>query len=187
MPPSNPLIVHQFDLQQLPHHKTYLLTPYEADKLSRLNTKNRILYQQTRYLLRDLLSVYNIAPTALLYSPEGKPLIESDYSISLSHSQNIWLVGIIKASQLGIDLQISPPKSPDTLIQKCQLPQDTSIEMLMQHWSLAESYYKCTQNPFMSTLKTNILQRLKQEGYDHYYSSNPSFAAVSDNCMTRSF
>ena len=170
----NTLYLYAFNLKELPTVAPYQLTAFETEKIMRLPEDKRKNYQLTRYLLRALLEQHNIPPKNLLFTQLGQPTLSSNNSISISHSENIWLVGIMAAEKLGIDIQIPLPKNMDTLIKKCKIAPSSSVEELISHWVLVEAYCKCTQTPLISTLSQPIHDCIAKNQLHAKYLHSPN-------------
>lgn len=158
----NTVYVFRLKLNNLPdYERTYTLTPYEKAKLQKLDEQKRQQYQHTRYLIRDILRQHEIEPDSLYYLESGKPCLHSPYSISLSHSQNIWLIALMLTNKLGIDIQISPFRSPNLFKKRYQL--SLPERELTAYWAKAEAYAKATETNIFQSLRKNIDLEISQQ------------------------
>ena len=163
MQDPNTLYLHQYNLTALPDVLPCELTEYETQKSLRLPKQQREHYLHTRYLLRNILQQHGLSPNDLYYSSTGQPLLHSALSISLSHSQSIWLIAIMKTESIGIDIQTSLPKNKPALLARFNLPDTLSDTSFLKHWTLTESYCKCMQLPLLSTLSQPIEDQINTQ------------------------
>jgi len=179
---KNTLLIYQFSLLNLPQVDNQLLTQFEQRRYQQLSTEKQSTYLTTRNILRHILAQHHIPPVSLDYTPQGKAIIVppfSNFSLSLTHSQDIWMVGLMETNSLGIDLQIPLPKNPGALRSRCNLKTTTSTQDLMQHWCLCEAYCKLSQTSLWSALRTPIATVIIEKSLYYYHQSKPNFAAVA--------
>ena len=182
----NTLYLYQYNLSALPLTTPYQLTDYELTKCLRLPQTQQETYRLTRYIIRDVLNQHGISPQQLYYATTGKPLLNSTFSISLSHSESILLIAIMKTEKLGIDVQIPLPKNKQTLLARLNLPGTISDASLLQHWTLIESYCKCMQKPLLSTLSMPIKTLINNENLFMITRAQPfTFSAVSTSTIKK--
>jgi 4'-phosphopantetheinyl transferase len=108
--------------------------------------KNNILREQflaTRKVLALENSDYKIS-----YNNNGKPLLNSKYNISISHSHQIAAVAISDNSKIGLDVQLNENKIfniQDKFLnptEKLNIGENPSLEILTMIWTSKESIYK---------------------------------------------
>ena len=176
------LYIYQFNLMDLPAAKSSALTAFEHNKLTQLTAGAACQYQKTRYILRHLLQHHHIPPDSLTYTDKGKIILTSlpsPIAMSLTHSEQYWYVGLMGATNLGIDLQITAPKNPQLLLKRCQLPLTTSMEDLLKHWCLCEAYCKLKPTSLLAILQHPIQNIMNQQGLYYQYFPDTQFAAVA--------
>ena len=97
--------------------------------------KSNILREQflaTRKILALENSDYKIT-----YDINGKPLLNSIYNISISHSHEIAAIAISDNSNIGLDVQLKESK-----IFNLQIGDDPTVDILTMVWTSKESIYK---------------------------------------------
>ena len=117
----------------------------DEKKLLKLK-KNNILRQQflaTRKLLALENSDYKIT-----YDINGKPLLNSIYNISISHSHEIAAIVISDNSKIGLDVQLKESKIFNiqnkflNKSEKSNIGDDPTVDILTMVWTSKESIYK---------------------------------------------
>ena len=108
--------------------------------------KNNILREQflaTRKLLALENSEYKIT-----YDINGKPLLNSIYNISISHSHEIAAIVISDNSKIGLDVQLKESKIFNiqnkflNKYEKSNIGDDPTVDILTMVWTSKESIYK---------------------------------------------
>ena len=108
--------------------------------------KSNILREQflaTRKLLATENSDYKIT-----YDINGKPLLNSIYNISISHSHEIAALAISDNSNIGIDVQLKENKIFNiqnkflNKYEKSNIGDDPTVDILTMVWTSKESIYK---------------------------------------------
>ena len=173
----NTVYVFRLKLNNLPdYERTYTLTAYEKNKLHQLSGQKRKQYQHTRYLIRDILRQHEIEPDSLYYLESGKPCLNPPYSISLSHSQNIWLIALMSTKKLGIDIQITTFHNADLFKKRYQL--SLPENELTAYWAKAEAYAKATEISIFQSLRKNIDLELSQQSLFFWHIPTPHPIAI---------
>ena len=117
----------------------------DEKKLLKLK-KNNILREQflaTRKLLALENSNYKIT-----YDNNGKPLLNSNYNISISHSHEIAALVISDNSKIGLDVQLNENKIFNiqnkflNKSEKLNIGDDPTVDILTMVWTSKESIYK---------------------------------------------
>ena len=117
----------------------------DEKKLLKLK-KNNILREQflaTRKLLTLENSDYKIT-----YDINGKPLLNSIYNISISHSHEIAAIVISDNSKNGLDVQLKESKIFNiqnkflNKYEKSNIGDDPTVDILTMVWTSKESIYK---------------------------------------------
>ena len=108
--------------------------------------KNNILREQflaTRKVLALENSDYKIT-----YDINGKPLLNSIYNISISHSHEIAAIAISDNSKIGLDIQLKESKIFNiqnkflNKSEKSNIGDDPTVDILTMIWTSKESIYK---------------------------------------------
>ena len=108
--------------------------------------KNNILKEQflaTRKVLALENSNYKIT-----YDINGKPSLNSNYNISISHSHEIAAIAISDNSKIGLDVQLNENKIfniQDKFLnpsEKLNIGESPSLKILTMIWTSKESIYK---------------------------------------------
>ena len=149
----------------MPFHKEFIINEKTKIKLWRvvigeLNTKelnsdekkilklkrNNILREQflaTRKVLALENSNYKIT-----YDINGRPLLNSEYNISISHSHEIAALVISDNSKIGLDVQLNENKIFTiqnkflNKSEKLNIGDDPTVDILTMVWTSKESIYK---------------------------------------------
>jgi len=128
----------------------------DEKKLLKLK-KSNILREQflaTRKILTQENSKYQIT-----YDIKGKPLLNSKYNISISHSHEIAAIAISNNSKIGLDVQLKESKILNIQnkflnnSEKLNFSDDPSIDILTMIWTSKESIYKAVGLKGISFLK----------------------------------
>ena len=108
--------------------------------------KSNILREQflaTRKVLALENSNYKIT-----YDINGKPLLNSKYNISISHSHEIAAIAISDNSKIGLDIQLNENKIFNiqnkflNKSEKLNIGDDPTVDILTMVWTSKESIYK---------------------------------------------
>ncbi|MDC1034583.1 4'-phosphopantetheinyl transferase superfamily protein [Flavobacteriaceae bacterium] len=108
--------------------------------------KSNILREQflaTRKVLALENSDYEIT-----YNKNGKPLLNSKYNISISHSYEIAAIAISDNSNIGLDVQLKESKIFNiqnkflNKSEKSNIGDDPTVDILTMVWTSKESIYK---------------------------------------------
>ena len=108
--------------------------------------KSNVLREQflaTRKLLAQENTDYKIT-----YDINGRPLLNSIYNISISHSHEIAVVAISDSSNIGIDVQLKENKIFNiqnkflNKSEKSNIGDDPTVDILTMVWTSKESIYK---------------------------------------------
>ena len=117
----------------------------EEKKILKLK-KSNILREQflaTRKVLALINSDYEIT-----YNNYGKPLLNSKYNISISHSHEIAAIAISDNSKIGLDIQLKESKIFNiqnkflNKSEKSNIGDDPTVDILTMVWVSKESIYK---------------------------------------------
>ena len=125
------------------------LSPKELNKddkkLFKLK-KNNLLKEQF-LATRKILSIEN-SDYIITYDLDGKPILNSEFNISISHSHEIAALVISNNLKFGMDVQFKESKILNIQnkflneFEKINIGHDPSIDILTMIWTSKESIYK---------------------------------------------
>ena len=137
--------------------------------------KSNILREQflaTRKILALENSDYEIT-----YDINGKPLLNSKYNISISHSHEIVAIVISNNSKIGLDVQLKQKKILNiqnkflNKYEKSNIGNNPSVNILTMIWTSKESIYKAISLKGNSFSKNIIVDKVLEKdkiGKGHY-------------------
>ena len=108
--------------------------------------KNNILREQF-LATRKILSLEN-SSYIITYDFDGKPSLNSEFNISISHSHEIAALVISNNRMIGLDVQFKESKILNiqnkflNKFEKLNIGRDPSIDILTMIWTSKESIYK---------------------------------------------
>ena len=125
------------------------LSPKELNndekKLFKLK-KSNVLREQF-LATRKILALEN-SDYIITYDPDGKPLLNKEYNISISHSHEIAAIAISNNCKIGLDVQLKEKKIfniQHKFLNKSEILNiegNPSIDVLTMIWTSKESIYK---------------------------------------------
>ena len=125
------------------------LSPKELNndekKLFKLK-KSNILREQ--FLATRKMLVLENSDYIITYDLDGKPSLNSEFNISISHSREIAVISISDNCKIGLDVQIKENKLfniKHKFLNKSEIlntGEDPSIDILTMMWTSKESIYK---------------------------------------------
>ena len=146
----------------------------EEKKLLKLK-KSNILREQflaTRKVLALINSDYEIT-----YNNYGKPLLNSKYNISISHSHEIAAIAISDNSKIGLDIQLKESKIFNiqnkflNKYEKSNIGDDPTVDILTMVWTSKESIYKAIGlkgTSFSENIKIDKVVEKDETGIGYY-------------------
>ena len=151
----------------------------EHDK-NLLNKRNEQVSREHFLAVRKLLSIEN-PDININYDQNGKPYLNKNKGISISHSNKLVGIGLSNEIDFGIDIQIKTDKIFN--IQKkflsknelLQLESINTIESLTKIWSAKESIYKLLGKKgvsFSSDIEIDISPKNNVFKMGHYINEN---------------
>ena len=144
---------------------TALLDPEERARARRYAfERDRRRFTVARAGLRSILGVYLKLPPSSFrfhYGPHGKPMLETiqhgaaPVRFNLSHAHELAIYGIMRADEVGIDIECCHPLdgaldiatrffSPREVQMLRELPPDQFLAGFFRLWTLKEAYLKAT-------------------------------------------
>ena len=149
---------------------------YELDEYDSnlINSKKNKLAKEQFLAVRKTLKLENPI-YKIRYDKSGRPSINSDLNISISHSNFMAAVVISSISKTGIDIELKDTKivnikdkflnESEKLNAKCE----TNIEYLTKIWTAKESIYKALGVKGISFSDNIIIKKLSNNrGQGHY-------------------
>jgi len=112
-----------------------------------IKLKKSNLLREQFLATRKLLALEN-SDYKITYDINGKPLLNSIYNISISHSHEIAAVAISDNSNIGIDVQLKKNKILNiqnkflNKSEKSNIGDDPTVDILTMVWTSKESIYK---------------------------------------------
>ena len=137
--------------------------------------KNNILREQflaTRKVLALENSDYKIT-----YNLDGKPSLNTEYNISISHSHEIAAVAISDNSKIGLDVQLKESKILNiqnkflNKSEKLNISDDSCVDILTMIWTSKESIYKAVGlkgTSFSNNIKIDKVIEKDKTGIGYY-------------------
>ena len=112
-----------------------------------LKKKRSGLLREQFLATRKMLALEN-PDHEITYDINGKPLINSKYNISISHSHKIAAIAISDNSKIGLDVQLKESKIFNiqnkflNKYEKSNIGDDPTVDILTMVWTSKESIYK---------------------------------------------
>lgn len=170
---KNTAYLYHLNLRSETASEAYPLLPSE---IQRSHEKH---YTLSRYLIRDVLKAHHI-PLEDFHYHEKQPRLQSDWSISLSHCDDIFVIALMKTKSLGVDIQTHAVENLPRFNQKYGLNLHNTHDFLT-HWTLTEAYCKASQDTLFKALRTPIKDNLKKNQLHFWITDTPyPIALVSD-------
>ena len=97
--------------------------------------------------IRKILTLEN-SDYKITYNLDGKPSLNTEYNISISHSHEIAAIAISNNSKIGLDVQLKESKIFNiqnkflNKSEKLNIGDDPSVDILTKIWTSKESIYK---------------------------------------------
>jgi len=118
-----------------------------SDEKNLLKLKKSNILKEQFLATRKLLALEN-TDYKITYDNNGKPLLNSKYNISISHSHEIAAIAISDNSKIGLDVQLNENKIiniQDKFLnpsEKLNIVESPSLKILTMIWTSKESIYK---------------------------------------------
>ena len=118
-----------------------------SDEKNLLKLKKSNILREQFLATRKLLALEN-SDYKITYDINGKPLLNSIYNISISHSHEIAALAISDNSNIGIDVQLKENKIFNiqnkflNKYEKSNIGDDLTVDILTMVWTSKESIYK---------------------------------------------
>ena len=118
-----------------------------SDEKNLLKLKKSNILKEQFLATRKLLALEN-TDYKITYDNNGKPLLNSKYNISISHSHEIAAIAISDNSKIGLDVQLNENKIFNiqnkflNKSEKLNIGDDPTVDILTMVWTSKESIYK---------------------------------------------
>ena len=118
-----------------------------SDEKNLLKLKKSNILKEQFLATRKLLALEN-TDYKITYDNNGKPLLNSKYKISISHSHEIAAIAISNNSKIGLDVQLKGSKILNiqnkflNKSEKLNISDDSCVDILTMIWTSKESIYK---------------------------------------------
>ena len=118
-----------------------------SDEKNLLELKKSNILREQFLATRKLLTLEN-SDYKITYDINGKPSLNSNYNISISHSHEIAAVAISDNSKIGLDVQLNENKIFNiqnkflNKSEKSNIGDDPTVDILTMVWTSKESIYK---------------------------------------------
>ena len=118
-----------------------------SDEKNLLELKKSNILREQFLATRKLLALEN-SDYKITYDINGKPLLNSIYNISISHSYEIAAIAISDNSKIGLDVQLKESKIFNiqnkflNKSEKSNIGDDPTVDILTMVWASKESIYK---------------------------------------------
>jgi phosphopantetheinyl transferase len=118
-----------------------------SDEKNLLELKKSNILREQFLATRKLLALEN-SNYKIIYDINGKPSLNSNYNISISHSHEIAAIAISDNSKIGLDIQIKQNKIFNiqnkflNKSEKSNIGDDPTVDILTMVWVSKESIYK---------------------------------------------
>jgi phosphopantetheinyl transferase len=118
-----------------------------SDEKNLLELKKSKILREQFLATRKLLALEN-SDYKITYDINGKPLLNSIYNISISHSHEIAAIAISDNSNIGLDVQLKESKIFNiqnkflNKSEKSNIGDDPTVDILTMVWTSKESIYK---------------------------------------------
>ena len=129
-----------------------------SDEKNLLELKKSNILREQFLATRKLLALEN-SNYKIIYDINGKPSLNSNYNISISHSHEIAAIAISDNSKIGLDVQLKESKILNiqnkflNKSEKLNISDDPSVDILTMIWTSKESIYKAVGLKGISFLK----------------------------------
>ena len=120
---------------------------FNSDEKNLLKLKKNGVLREQFLATRKVLTLED-TDYKITYNNNGKPLLNSKYNISISHSHEIAALVISDNSKIGLDVQLNENKIfniQDKFLnpsEKLNIGENPSLKMLTMIWTSKESIYK---------------------------------------------
>ena len=141
-----------------------------------LDLKKSNLAKEQFLAIRKLIELEN-ENYKITYNNFGKPSINSNLNISISHSNEIAAIVFSTKKRIGIDIQLNENKIINiqkkflNISEKPKIGQYTSVDLLTLLWTSKESIYKAISKKGISFSKNIIIDKVceKEKNSFGYY------------------
>ena len=161
------------------------LNPKELnnDEKKLLKLKKSNILREQFLATRKVLALEN-SDYEITYDINGKPLLNSKYNISISHSHEIAAIAISNNFKIGLDIQLKEVKIFNiqnkflNKTEKLNIGENPSIDVLTMMWTSKESIYKAVGlkgTSFSNNIKIDKLIEKDKTGIGYYVNGIEKF------------
>ena len=117
------------------------------DEIKLFKLKKSNILREQFLATRKILALEN-SDYIITYDPDGKPSLNSEFNISISHSHEIAALVLSNNRKIGLDVQLKESKILNiqnkflNKFEKLNIEDDPSIDILTMLWTSKESIYK---------------------------------------------
>ena len=139
-----------------------------SDEKNLLKLKKSNILKEQFLATRKLLALEN-TDYKITYDNNGKPLLNSKYNISISHSHEIAAIAISDNSKIGLDAQLNENKIiniQDKFLnpsEKLNIGEIPSLKILTMIWTSKESIYKAVGLKGISFSDNIMIEKVVEE------------------------
>ena len=161
------------------------LNPKELnnDEKKLLKLKKSNILREQFLATRKVLALEN-SDYEITYDINRKPLLNSKYNISISHSHEIAAIAISNNFKIGLDIQLKEVKIFNiqnkflNKTEKLNIGENPSIDVLTMMWTSKESIYKAVGlqgTSFSNNIKIDKLIEKDKTGIGYYVNGIEKF------------
>ena len=154
-----------------------------SDEKNLLKLKKSNILREQFLATRKVLALEN-SDYEITYDINGKPLLNSKYNISISHSHEIAAIAISNNFKIGLDIQLKEVKIFNiqhkflNKSEKLNIGDNPSIDILTMIWTSKESIYKAVGlkgTSFSNNIKIYKLIEKDTTGIGYYVNGIEKF------------
>ena len=161
------------------------LNPNELnnDEKKILKLKKSNILREQFLATRKVVALEN-SDYKITYDINGKPLLNSKYNISISHSHEIAAIAISNNSKIGLDIQLKEGKIFNiqskflNKSEKLSIGDNPSVDILTMIWTSKESIYKAVGlkgTSISNNIKIDKVKEKDKTGIGYYVNGIEKF------------
>ena len=145
-----------------------------------LDLKKNHLAKEQFLAIRKLIELEN-PKYKIRYNKFGKPSINSDLNISISHSNEVAAIVFSNNKKIGLDVQFKEQKILNiqnkflSMYEKLKIIDDLTLDILVMIWSSKESIYKAVSKKGIKFSENIIIDKVvkkEKNGKGYYINGN---------------
>ena len=147
-----------------------------SDEKNLLKLKKSNILREQFLAIRKLLALEN-SDSIVTYDLDGKPSLNLEFNISISHSHEIAAISISNNSKIGLDVQLKESKIFNiqnkflNKSEKSNIGDDPTVDILTMVWTSKESIYKAISQKgisFSENIKIDKVIEKDKTGIGYY-------------------